>query len=228
VALSYVQTANATGPAVTITGVAAGNLLVWCGSSGSPVTALSDDRGDTWLKVPNDQDQPGVLLSTSMWYTLAATSGTHVVTRTGGFGGFENYSITEAHDSGGGSWALDQYISANYGGVTTTDPDSGLTGTTAVADEFLIGCIGNDSSQDNSGGWQDSFTSRGHGGGISRALDWATLVVAAAGTYRAKATSAGTQAWQSLIATFKATGGGGGGGIPLSDDGMLIFTTRWW
>lgn len=202
-AIAYVQTAGNAGDSVTITGVTAGNLLVWCGASGSPVTALSDSSGSTWVKVPNDQDQSGILLSTSMWYCLSASAGGHTVTRTGGFNTFEYYRITEY--SAGGAWSLDAYTSAN---ATAGDPDSGLTSTTTQADELLVGCIGNNATQDNSAGWQNSFVSRGYGVGTSRALDVADLIVSATGQYRAKATSAGPQNWQALIATFSAAAGG--------------------
>lgn len=204
-AIAFVQIATAvSADHVVIAGVAGGSLLVWSGSSGSPVTALSDDTGDIWAEVPNSQDTPGALESTSQWYLMNATAGTHTVTRTGGFPSFESYAIAE-YSGVALTNALDQQTSAQN---TIGPPSSGATPTTTQADELLVGAIGNESSIDNSG-WINSFTPRVSLHSISRALDVGDRIVSATGTYTASANSGGTQTWQCLIATFKAAAGAG-------------------
>lgn len=216
-AAAYVQEAHNTGSSVTITGVAAGSLLVWCGDAGGAVTALSDDRGDTWTEALED-DAGGSHVG-HIWYCMNASSGTHVVTRTGGFGSFEAYFILE-FTGAELSAALDKTAVAHNAAVVDSTPDSGNTATTAQADEILVGFIGTQNSINYSSNWQNGFTSVGFQVGTSRGLTPAYKIVSATGAYAAQASANGTDGeWIAAIATFKAAAGGG----TSTTDGKIIF-----
>lgn len=210
-AIAYVQSASTNGSAVTITGVTAGSLLVWCGSAGGDVTALTDDRGDTWTEVPNAQSH-GTPLEGAMWYAKNATSGTHVVTRTGGFTNFESSSIAEY--SGLDTTApLDVYAGSQNTASVDDTPSSGSTATTAQADELLVGCLSAYNAADYSDNWSGSFTNRGRQTSNSgtRDITWADRIVSATGTYEALTTADGSGGvWQMMIATYKMASGAAG------------------
>jgi hypothetical protein len=217
-AIAFVQKANSNTSAVTITGVASGDFLVWSGSSGNPVTALTDGAGDTWTEVPNSQNQSGINQACSQWYDANASSGSHTVTRTGGFGSFESYSIGEYSGIATVS-PLDKDTSAVG---STGAPSSGATATTTQANEVAIGTICNDSNQNNSA-WLNSFTQRdfiNSTGGGSRPTNWADLIVSSTGAYTAATSGVLTQNWQALIATFKQASGGG---TPGCKNGLVLL-----
>ncbi len=208
-AIAFVQTASAGSSAVTITGVTGGNLLIWCGTAGDDVTALSDDRGDTWTQVAAEEYAAG-LAASAIWYAKNATSGTHVVTRTGGFGSFEYYSISEY--SGMDTTAPFDVSASDQWTTGFEDPDSGVTATTAQADELIFGCVGNPGAKDHLP-WKNSFTSRGSGSQGSRIAQWGDLTVSSTGTYKAQMTAVGGggSAWLALVATFKMASAGPSG-----------------
>ncbi len=152
---------------------------------------------------------------TQIWYLKNASAGTHVVTRTGGFGSFEGYSIEE-YSGIDASAPFDVAAGAKNNAVVDDTPSSGVTATTAQADELLFGCIGGNGIADYSDNWLNSFTNRGAMvGGGARIHTRADRIVSATGTYDAAASADGTGGtWHALIATFKGASAGGGGGNP--------------
>lgn len=87
-AVAYVQHTTAGTSPATVSGVAAGNLLVAiCRTDTSgEISGVSDDKGNTWQKAASLR--PGVTES-SIWYAMNVASGTTVVTVSTSAGGIQ-------------------------------------------------------------------------------------------------------------------------------------------
>lgn len=88
---------------------------------------------------------------------------------------------------------------------TSTTPSSGATGTTAVADELLVGIVGLNAAGAAVGGtWDNSFSDgQSVSDGAAVALNEGYRIVAATGTYTASKTGATSGPWAAGIFTYK-------------------------
>jgi len=204
-AIAHVQSTSSSGSTTTLNGVAAGSLLTFAGCAGAAITAVSDSTGDTVTEL-TDVTHASVPLTmgTSVWYVKNATAGNHTLTRTGGFGSFEKYAMSE-YSGIDATAPYDKFATVDF----SNNFDSGSTATTSQADELLIGVSCNDSNRDNTPSGS-SFTDRQHGCQGSRCVLLADRIVSSTGAYNYTVTNGGLQANAMSILTFKAGGGGGG------------------
>jgi len=140
--MSHVQTVvndagfenNGTTPAINAT---SGNVLIAaCSVSGSTITAIADNFGNTWVQHPDGPLNQSGAAFFYCWYTLNAIGGTGlVVTFTDATGGQKATAISEF--SGRSKTTIDKHGGTLTAGSTAqTGPT--LTGVAALADIWAL------------------------------------------------------------------------------------------
>lgn len=157
---------------------------------------LAHDGGDRWLGV--------------YYQAINAPSSSTIellVTETGSPSTFADKAAIIAYTVQGlADRAPDLEVSAWGSG---TAPDSGLTGTTAAANEYLAGVVTTDGvSGDTDGAWQNGFSDGGQdvaAGGMSPDLRLCSgyQVASATGTFQAAKTGSTSRNWGAACVTFK-------------------------
>lgn len=184
----------------------AGNLLVMGATSTEAITSVTDSNTGTPASAVAIT-HPSEAASTAIWYVMNCPSGANTVTsNTVGSAPHTNHLLE--YSGVATASALDQ--TATNSAVFNTSGNTGTTGTTAQADELLIGLIGNEGVRTHT--WGSSFTEKtdvanANSGSI------AERIVSATGTYAGTATISSNSNWCACIATFKAAAGGGGTSI---------------
>lgn len=210
-AIAFVQDATgSTSDTVTVPagGFAAGNLIVFAGmwDDASTVSAVNDTGGNSYAQA---QRISAGGISTEIWYASLTTplaSGNTIVATLAGNDGFwcaaEFSGITS-------SSPLDQAPAGTTD--TGTSHTSATTGTTAVADELLIGthCATSTHTFVATGGFTQNDNTTIFGFTFSMQY----RIVSAVGTYASTCTS-GSATANNLIVTFK------GATAPGADTGL--------
>lgn len=190
----------------TPTGVdtTAGNFIaVRVGTGGQGVASVADSKGNTYqVDLADNISDPRAAIATAKITTKLVVGDTITVTlNASSFGA----ALATEHSGWDPVTWFDK--SAVGRGVAGTASDSTATTTTAQADEELIGVLGHQSTITGftpevvSPVWtaRTSFASTG----TIRTLQSMDRVVAATGTYSAKATWTTARSWSQLIATYK-------------------------
>lgn len=205
-----------TGSAVTssLGTTATGQLIVVtiCDDSAgaTSVTSVTDNKGNTYTKVPITQGTSSVLLnsaSTQMWYAVTTSAGaTHTVTVTWNTAATARVTVAASYFTGfTGTPTLDKFIGATGSSTSAT----ATTATTTAAAEVVVGGSGHASTT-------SAFTA---GSGMSNlvtqnvanaAVGQSSKIVAATGTQTAANSIAASRAWGHIVATFKDVASGGG------------------
>lgn len=221
-AFAYVQSTTITSDTNPATSAAfgssttVGNMIfvtvVGDGGTTPTITGITDSKGNTYTKIT--ESQIGSAINMVAFYTKITTGGSsHTITATWNDAA-ENVRVVAQEFSGfTANPTVDQVTTAS--GSSTT-PASGVTGTTARANELVIGMLA------KQGTTAATVTA---GSGFSNLIvvndnDTAgqeSRVVSAISTYNATFTLSTSRAWLAGIVTFydssdPGTGGGGGGG----------------
>lgn len=222
-ALAYAAGAtsnNNTGTATTgsLGTTATGQLIVVTISDDSAtatsVTSVTDNKGNTYTKVPITQGTSSVLInssSTQMWYAVTTSAGaSHTVTVAWNTAATGRVTVSAQYFTGFTSTpTLDKYTAATSTSNNTT-ANPGTTGTTTQAAEIVVVGAGH-------AGTASAFSA---GAGMSNinqvsqanaSVGQASKIVAAIGTQTGTLTIAASRAWGAIIATFMDGAGGGGG-----------------
>jgi len=219
-AFAFVQSTTVTSDTSPATSAAfgssttAGNLIfvtvVGDGGTIPTITSITDSKGNTYTKITDSQI--GSAINMVAFYTKITTGGSsHTITATWNDTS-ENIRVVAQEFSGfTGNPTIDQVVVAS--GSSTT-PASGATGTTARANEIVIGMLAKQ-------GTTASVATAGTGFSnlvVVNDNDNAgqeSQIVSSISTYNATFTLSVSRAWLAGIVTFydsADTGGGGGGG----------------
>jgi len=201
-----------------------GNTLLACITAGSadvPDT-ITDSRSNTWTLIQDKTEER------KTWMYMAYNiSGGSTVINIGWADGVFADSITQVREYSGlvTTNPLDVYTSSNTAGGYVQSHSSGATAATTQAGELVIGCVG-------SGGDQGVTVGYTAGSGYSNGLEqkgfdrytWQAIedkLITSTGAQTATFTSTEFLRSQTLVATFKESGGGGVTPSPYVED--LIF-----
>jgi hypothetical protein len=188
-------------------------------------SGVTDSLGNTYIS-----DHAGLRLADN--YTIRVFS-TDVTTAIG-----IGDTITGTVDGGGGTWdkfigamrvtellsgsAVDKFASATGASVT---PDSGLTATTTLADELVVGVMAAGGAPSSTGGGPltaaGSTLTRLHNLNASNFIDFASVykIVSVTGTYKADGTWQASDNWGCIVLTYKGLTGAPG---PDADQYMPV------
>lgn len=221
------QTAAANNTNVSSLGVAFGSNV----TSGNTIIAVlstyasnqlgtptcSDTQGNTYTKVGQldtttadtggDGFNGGVMFcapvgsSAACTTTIAGLSSAHAIIRVFEFSGLASSAVDQ--------FSAFRWDPASHSGLSATVYNSGTTGTTAQADELLIGVAMRPATSDIynlPANWTDEVTSAG----TFTSMMTGQRIVASAATYAFSGTLDSAYAWVGgMIGTFKADTGGG-------------------
>lgn len=202
-AIAFVKDATAASDTVTVPagGFAAGSLVVMGGiwdDTSSTVSAINDTAGNTYAAA---QTIVGNGITITIWYSVLAnalSAGNTIVATLAG----NNGVWVAAEFSGIGDSPLDQAPT----GTTDTaviNHTSGTTGTTAVADELLIGLHGTPANATYTA--TGSFIINEQTNPFGFAMSMQYRIVAATGTYASTCDTDSNKSCNNLIATFKGS-----------------------
>ena len=218
---------------LTIAGLGAsttvGNhLILSCVHRAFALTAISDSKGNTWqINDDTDTAQQPMRSISSVKLTSALVNGDTITVTQSSSGTGLAFEVAEYSGLDATTW-FDK--NAHNHGLAGTASDSGLTATTTVADELLVGNLA-------TGGTKGTFAwevlspiwnplTAVTPGLSARPLETAYRIVSATATYAVKSTWVTSRDWNTGIATYKAAAGGSPGGRYLlessSTDGYLL------
>lgn len=196
--------------AATLTGTAAGNLLVVAvtvGSSSDIITSVNGSVNGAYTR--------------ATWAGVSGV-GLHVYYKANGAGGNETVTVTFSasqssnlalHEYSGiaTTAALDQANAAGGTGTTSTDGDVSPSVTTTTAGQLIFSAIINNTGSTPTFTAGTSYTRRQHGPRGTDAGRHGTedQIQSAAGSIQGTWTASTTDNYIAAIATFKALGGGG-------------------
>jgi hypothetical protein len=165
-------------------------------SSGS-VVSVTDNQNDTWTRAT--AVNPSTRIGSEVWYAPSAAAGVTSVTVT--YSTSVNPVVRFYEISGASS--LDKAASASG---TSASPSSGLTATTASANEVVIGDIGFVTTTVTISGLSPGFTddtlTRNPATNFNNSEQAGNEAVSTAGTFSYAGTLSKSQAWAAAVATF--------------------------
>lgn len=184
----------------------AGNTLVLTdyGSSGSSVTGVTDTQSNTWHKATELVEVAGCgSRNFSIWYTENISGAADTITITWSFNSVFLEAIISEYSGLKTSSSLDQVANnSNCTGAGGDPTDSGTTGTTADANEFIIGAVGSVDYVPSSAGTGYSDLKKSTSGNSTACLE--SKAVSSTGTQQAAFnTGHSDERYLSGIATFK-------------------------
>lgn len=191
-----------TSPTITLSGVAAGNLLVLClGGNGTSVTSVVDSSGNT---VSTGVAMSGSPRGAGIYYVANTSSGSHTLTVTFS-GSSPNELLMVGEYSGAATTApLDQASTIATGtGNALTSPSI----TPSVNGELLSACAIQATAGDAFSGWTNSFTQIATIT-TSDSGAWAYQVQTTAAAITAGVNANGNTNWAIGVVSFKAASGG--------------------
>ena len=216
-ALAFVQkigdnSSSSGGTTLAITvpagGVAQDSLIVIAagGSSSAVISSVADSKGNTYQV---DDTEATYGFAGSVATAIAATALVSGDTITITYSASVTFRTACAYEFSGAATAswLDKVVSAGDASGTSSAPDSGLTATTAQADELIFAAftfLTVTISAEGSG--YSALGGRGGGGG--RQVDAAYKIVSSTGTYKADCTLSGNSNWNAICVTIKAAAAG--------------------
>lgn len=211
-------TSNSTNTLV-VSGVTAavGDLLIlFTGNDGSQAVAsgVTDSAGNTWQADHaglRSTDQYNVRVFSTV-VTSALSSGTVTISYAGSTGTWDRYGAIWKVT---GSWDANRVDKTSGATGSGSTYDSGLTATTTVADELVIGVgqrnLGNNSGAVSAtpGAGLTELRDDDTGNYVHYAVDY--KIVSSTGTYKVDGTWVGLtpSAWASIVVTYKEAASGG-------------------
>ena len=207
-----------------VTTTVGNHLILRGGGATNAITAVVDSKGNTWQIDKTDTTEAGISASVaSAKITSALVDGDTITATIGGSGGAGSAYVDEWSGLHATTW-LDKTVGT--GAPAALAADSGLTATTADANELIIGVIAHVSTvtswavETTSPAWTErtplvtTGTVR-----TNRPLD---KIVSATGQYASKGTwTTNSRDWSAVVATYKPAPSGGG----LTLDAVIAAAT---